>query len=152
MIYIEAPKRTKTNLKSIFIAGSITGCPDWQKTLIDSLKSLEIAIYNPRSENFPIHDPSASYEQIKWEYDHLRKADAISFWFSKDSLGPIVLFELGAHTMTQKPIVIGIEPGYPRQNDVLIQTKLIRPEILIVNTLEDLSEEIFKLMNQIISF
>jgi hypothetical protein len=51
--------------------------------------------------------------------------------------------------MTQKPIVIGIEPGYPRQNDVLIQTKLIRPEISIVNTLEDLSEEIFKLMNQI---
>lgn len=149
MLYIEAPVTTKTSLKSIFIAGSITGCPDWQKDLIGTLKNLDIAVYNPRRKNFPMNDPSAAEGQIKWEYDHLRKADAISFWFSKETLGPIVLFELGAHSSTDKPIVIGVEPGYPRENDILIQMKLIRPDIPIVRSLDKLSEEIFKLMNQI---
>lgn len=150
MFYIEAPTRIKpANLKSIFIAGSITGCPNWQKELIANINILDIAIYNPRRENFPINDPNSAYEQIKWEYDYLKEADAISFWFSKDSLGPIVLFELGAHTRTNKPIVIGVEPGYPRESDVRIQMKLLRPDIPIVRSLEDLSNEIFKLMNQI---
>jgi hypothetical protein len=44
--------------------------------------------------------------------------------------------------MTQKLIVIGMDPAYPRRQDVEIQMKLIRPDIKIVYSLSDLAEEI----------
>jgi hypothetical protein len=73
----------------------------------------------------------------------------ISFWFCKESIQPIVLFELGAHLMTNKPIVIGVDPGYERKQDVEIQTALVRPEIGIVTRLNRLSDQIFKTINEI---
>lgn len=82
------------NIK-LFLAGGITNCPDWQSKMIDELKNVDITIYNPRRKNFPTDDPNASEEQITWEYAHLKTADIISFWFSRGSLNPIVLYELG---------------------------------------------------------
>ncbi len=121
MEYIEAPEyKFSKDKKSLFLAGSITDCPDWQKDVIEKLKDLDIIIFNPRRKNFPIKDKSASFQQIKWEHDMLRNADVISFWFSKESLGPIVLYELGAHTMTKKPITIGMDSEYQRKNDVKV--------------------------------
>jgi len=135
MNYIEAPNYNyNKNQKSLFLAGSITDCPDcpnWQQEVINKLRPLDINIFNPRRANFPIKDPNAALEQIKWEFNMLRNADIISFWFSKETLGPIVLYELGAHSMTNKPIIIGIDPDYKRKQDVVIQTLLIRPEIQI---------------------
>lgn len=53
-----------------FLAGGITGCKDWQKQVIDYLENQpdtdNLVIFNPRRENFPINDPSAAEEQIKW--------------------------------------------------------------------------------------
>jgi hypothetical protein len=142
MQYIEAPNAFDGLKKSLFIAGSITGCPDWQKDMVQLIANIgiNITVLNPRRAKFPMDDPNAAFQQIKWEFDMLRKADMISFWFSKDSMGPIVLYELGAHLMTNKPIVIGIEKGYPRQQDVEIQTGLIRPSLKIVYSLPDLVE------------
>ena len=67
MIYQEAPNREKTSFpykKSLFLAGGITGCPDWQKEMIHLLNDEPILIYSPRRKNFPIHNPNAAYEQI----------------------------------------------------------------------------------------
>lgn len=134
MEYIEAPEyKFSKNKKSIFLAGSITDCPDWQKDVIEELKDLDIIIFNPRRKNFPIKNPNAAFQQIKWEHDMLRKADIIPFWFSKETLGPIVLYELGAHSMTNKPITIGMNNGYERKNDVIVQTSLVRPDIKITS-------------------
>ena len=44
--------------------------------------------------------------------------------------------------MTSKPIFIGVDPKYQRRQDVEIQTKLARPEIEIVYSLEDLANQI----------
>jgi hypothetical protein len=142
MHYVEAPTipdwGNVDELKSLFLAGSITGCPDWQKDAADLLQGTDLVVYNPRRENFPIHDPSAAQQQIEWEHNMLREADAVSFWFSKDSLGPIVLYELGAWSMTDKPVFVGVEPGYKREQDVRIQTSLVRPEVEVFDSLEAL--------------
>jgi len=79
MKYIEALNIYEGNDKSLFLAGGITGCPNWQADLTDLFKDENIVLLNPRRRNFPINDPSASEQQIKWAYEHLRKATAVSF-------------------------------------------------------------------------
>jgi hypothetical protein len=142
MIYLEAPQRTPITLPSLFLAGGITGCPDWQEKVCSSLQHLDIAVLNPRRKNFPIHDPNASYEQIKWEYDFLKTANAILFWFPCETLCPIVLYELGAWSMTHKPIFVGAHPDYARRIDVVIQTNLARPEVNVRSSWEELCVDV----------
>jgi len=142
---IEAPQKFfNKNLTSLFLAGGITNCPDWQQDLIKLLKDQDdLVIYNPRRKNFPIHDPNAAKQQITWEYDYLKQCDMISFWFSKGSLNPIVLYELGMHgNSSDRLIFVGMDTEYERKQDVIIQTKLARPEIKIVYSLEDLAKQI----------
>ena len=82
--------------------------------------------------------PTAAEEQITWEHQALRAADINVFWFCKETDQPIVLFELGA-TMERLwnheddeaadwdkglHLVVGVEAGYSRIQDVEIQTKL----------------------------
>lgn len=152
MKYIEAPEKYYTGRLSIFLAGGITNCPDWQQEMVELLRNLDIIIYNPRRKNFPIHDPEAAYHQIKWEFEFLDHAAMILFWFSRGSLNPIVLFEYGKWLMNTrdpkgyKPIFVGIDPEYERKQDVEIQTSLensfIRTKIQY--SLEDLANLIKK--------
>jgi len=141
--YIESPETYRVKgEKSLFLAGGITNCPDWQWRMKIALKDTVIVLLNPRREDFPIGDPSAAEAQIKWEYEHLRKASMILFWFPKETLCPIVLYELGAWSMTSKILFVGVHPNYKRKQDVEIQTKLARPEVQIVYDLGTLSEQI----------
>jgi len=73
MQYIEAISAEKAEYKSVFFAGGISNCPDWQKGLVDTLKDYEITVYNPRRNNFPIDDDSESEAQIIWEFDRLKR-------------------------------------------------------------------------------
>lgn len=130
MIYIEAPD-SDAFMPKVFLAGGITDCPDWQSEVRRALRSEPCVLLNPRRENFPIDDPDAAEEQITWEHRALRAADAILFWFPKETLCPIVSYELGAWSMTDKPIFVGCDPKYMRQQDVVIQMQLARPEIEI---------------------
>jgi len=142
-IVIEAPKKysPRENEMSVFLAGGITSCPDWQQDLIELLKDTpDLIMYNPRRKNFPIKDPNAAEEQITWEYNALQEVDNLIFWFSRGSLNPIVLYELGIWGNSGgRPLFIGMDKEYERQQDVIIQTKLARPEVEIVYSLEDLS-------------
>ena len=142
MKYIEAPQAYDGNEPSLFLAGGITGCPDWQFLMSTTLKILtDLVVFNPRRKNFTMHKDAAK-EQITWEHEHLRKATAISFWFPYETLCPIVLYELGAWSMTDKKIFVGIDPGYQRAEDVRIQTALVRPDVSIATSLEDLAANI----------
>ena len=152
MIYIEAPKKAYygTPLVSIFLAGGITNCPDWQTRMVALLKDTDLVVYNPRRKDFPIGDPKAALEQITWEKEFLDKVDMILFWFAKGSLNPIVLFEYGKWLMNlrnneaYKPIFVGIDPEYARRQDVEIQTMLENGVIYghITYSLEDLANRI----------
>lgn len=144
MKYIECPEIYEDigNERSLFIAGGITNCSDWQSELVEKLKDENLIILNPRRKHFPINDPNVEIEQIKWEYEHLKKASAISFWFAPETLCPITLYELGKQSILSKNLFIGVHPNYARKLDVEIQTKLIRPEIKIVYSLHNLADQI----------
>jgi hypothetical protein len=144
MKYIECPEIYEGNKKekSLFLAGGITGCLDWQSELVKLLEKENIILLNPRRKNFPIDDPNASEAQIKWEYNHLKKATGVSFWFPKETLCPIALYELGRQSVGNKHLFIGVHPEYKRKLDVEIQTGLIKPKIRIVYSLNDLAKQI----------
>jgi hypothetical protein len=101
-----------------------------------------LVIFNPRRQHFPIDDPSAAEEQIRWEHHHLRLASDILFWFPCETLCPIALYELGAWSMTDKPIYVGVHPEYRRRQDIDIQTELTRPQVEIVYSLQDLAGQV----------
>jgi hypothetical protein len=183
VFYTEAPEQSYTSYRpNVFLAGGITGCSNWQKEIAadlcpDTKRSLHDqcctstgnhawpgTLFNPRRENFPMHDPKAAEAQIRWEHERLWKSDIIAIWFCKETLCPICLFELGSHltrlklalhplhfnggdfqprlTIAYPPppvLIIGIEPGYAREADVAIQTRLVDENIPIVHSLADLS-------------
>lgn len=133
MQIITAPDNTAAKHPSIFLAGGITNCPEWQNELIGMLgNAMEVTVYNPRRENFPIGDPEAAPIQIKWEYERLRSADLWVFWFSRGSVNPIVMFEYGSALERiddgvagmNKRMIVGVDPEYPRAFDVYQQTRL----------------------------
>ena len=140
---------------SVFLAGGITNCPNWQKKVIEGLSDTDITVLNPRRENFPIHDPNASNEQIKWEFDALESASIFSMYFADaDSDQPICMYELGRNLMRiqmrfpkdwKKRIVITADSKYRRYSDVVIQTGLATDNaITIYNTLNEHIEAIKK--------
>ena len=124
---------------SLFLAGGITGCPDWQAEVARLLADLPAALLNPRRDNFPADDPAAAGAQIEWEHHHLRRATALLFWFPCETLCPITLYELGAWSMTAKPLFVATHPDYKRRLDVQIQTRLARPEVTVAPSLAEVA-------------
>lgn len=141
---ITAPESFEENGElKLFLAGGISNCPDWQSEMIDKLSDTKLNLFNPRRKNFPMDDPDAANEQITWEFNWLKRADVISFWFSEGSMNPIVLYELGMWGNSRKiPIFIGVHPKYERLQDVMIQTSLARPDVVIVNSIKDICTQI----------
>ena len=131
MIYVEAPEEFDGGAPIVFLAGGITGCPDWQAEASRILNRTRVAVLNPRRADFPIHDPSAAEAQIDWEFRYLQLADVVLFWFpeSGDVPQPIALYELGAHAATGKPIAVGTDPAYVRRADVVHQLRRARPHV-----------------------
>ncbi len=123
---------------TVFLAGGISDCANWQKQVINYLEKEKdtehLIVFNPRRENFPIHDPNASQEQIEWEFHKLELADIFSMYFceSEKSNQPICLYELGRnipsmiaqHNDWYDRLLITCEKGYSRKADVVIQTNL----------------------------
>lgn len=146
MLYVEAPIEWsgKPQGAGVFLAGGISGCPDWQSWMKFRLAGTSLALLNPRRATFDMSDPQGAEKQIKWERDHLRRADAIMFWFPCETLCPIVLYELGAWSMTDKPIFVGCHPEYQRREDVRVQTALVRPGVTVVYSLEELAVQVEK--------
>jgi hypothetical protein len=149
MKYVECPKVYEGNEESLFLAGGISNCSDWQAELIELLKDTDLVLLNPRRKHYPTDNSDIEEEQIKWEFDHLKKATAVSFWFTKETLCPITLYELGKQSALDKQIFIGVHPNYTRKSDIEIQTKLIRPEVKIVYSLKELAEQIKERVTQV---
>jgi hypothetical protein len=141
MRYIEAPHVYNGNEPSLFLAGGITACPDWQQEMVAKLQDLPLVIFNPRRSRFP-KQKAAAREQIEWEYTYLHRATAISFWFPEETLCPIALYELGMWSMSKKQMFLGVHPNYQRIQDIEIQTALARPDVTLVHSLEELARSI----------
>lgn len=125
----------------VFLAGGITNCPDWQSLMIEYLMDETVTLFNPRCEDWNINDADVE-AQITWEHKYLEKADAVSFWFCKETLCPITLFELGKALMGFRDVFIGCDPEYARKLDVVVQTRLERPNIQVVYSLTELADQV----------
>jgi hypothetical protein len=151
MKYIQCPEVYDSMGKSLFLAGGISGCSDWQTEMIALLKDTNLVLINPRRESFNASDKHVEEEQIAWEFEHLNKSDAVLFWFPSETVCPITLYELGKISKTDKAIFIGVDPNYSRRRDVEIQTKLVRPDVNIVYSIRDLAQQIKELNTEEIS-
>lgn len=142
MKYMECPQSYNGKERSLFIAGGISGCQVWQSDLVRILEDTDLIVLNPRRKNFDTNNRQMEEEQIYWEYEHLQKASAVSFWFPRETVCPITLYELGKQSVQNKPIFIGLDPEYSRKRDILIQTRLVRPEVEVVYSIQRLAEQI----------
>jgi hypothetical protein len=61
---------------------------------------------------------------------------------ASESICPIALFELGAWSERDTPLVVGTHPLYPRRIDVIEQLRLARPAVSVVATLDELAASI----------
>jgi hypothetical protein len=140
--YFEPPAEYPGSGPSLFLAGGITGCPDWQREACALLADLPVALLNPRRQSFPITDPGAAAEQVAWEYRHLERATAILFWFpASPSPQPIALYELGRHAALGRSLAVGADPGYLRRADLLLQLSHARPDLAVHDTLAAVCRE-----------
>ncbi|MCC3767288.1 nucleoside 2-deoxyribosyltransferase domain-containing protein [Streptomyces sp. UNOC14_S4] len=121
---------------AVFLAGGITGCPDWQTRAALQLRAtgMEAAVLNPRQLAFP-GGSEAMRRQIAWEHEHLHRAQAILFWFCAERDQPIALYELGAAAARGARIAVGTDAEYPRRLDVIEQLRHARPEVAVHNSL-----------------
>jgi hypothetical protein len=146
MSYVEAPKEplglNNDPRPIIFLCGGITGVPNWQQTVKQALADYPVILFNPRRENFPMDDSSAAALQIAWEYHWLNEADLVTFWFAKETIQPIVLYELGRFIDTDTDIIVSVHPDYPRKQDVEVQTFNARNGLVIQHSLEEHVEAI----------
>lgn len=120
----------------VFLAGGISGCSNWQDEVINKLDALSnyhnlsnVAIYNPRREDFDTAKREDTIEQIKWEYCYLKQCDIFSVFFSaSESVQPITLYELGTYGHGYgnpcRETIVTVQKGYKREQDVLIQCAL----------------------------
>lgn len=141
----ESAETPKDNFQpySIFLAGGITGCPDWQEEALSILESSPVTsswdVYNPRRKTFDVSDPTASDFQIEWEHKHLRRVHEVFFWFPKEGQCMITLLELGWALGRGCPIRVGCHPEYVRAFDVRKQTRLAKDDDFpIAESLEEL--------------
>jgi hypothetical protein len=140
---------------SIFLAGGISNCPDWQSFMIEILSqsfvSEYLTLYNPRRSHINLNDTNIAQQQIQWEYEHLKKSDIILFWFPKESVCPISLFECGRWTGDAgKTVFVGVDTDYVRKFDIEEQMKLVRPKMIVVDSLVELSEQVKRRSEKII--
>lgn len=163
MRVITAPEKIERNINDImrFLAGGITGCHNWQKRVIDYLKKKEekgldlsgLVLLNPRRDNFPIGNIEAAEEQITWEFNVIDMSFIFSIYFcGGESDQPICMYELGkvlgrrfalfripdlyniSDEYALNSVIVDVENGYKREQDVVIQTKLMTKSGTIVNT------------------
>ncbi len=138
---ITAPDKSEAEFVSVFLAGGITNCENWQDKVIKELEFEDVTVFNPRQATFDITDKTASIKQIAWEYERLEKMDIFSIYFcGGESDHPICMYELGRDILRmqnrfpndwERRIVVSVESDYKRRNDVLVQLELCAPKLHI---------------------
>lgn len=146
--YVEAPAVYGGTQPGVFLAGGISGCPNWHADAVEALAGLPIAVFNPNRASFPIADPNGAGEQIRWEFAHLMLAQVILFWFpdSGPVPQPIALYELGRYAALGRTIVVGADQHYVRRDDVVIQLGLSHPELHVHDSLDATCNEAARLL------
>lgn len=150
-IYIEDYPRDRP---SIFFAGSIEmgKAEDWQTELAARLS--DVVIFNPRRDDWDsswvqsIHNEQFK-TQVLWEYNHLRSADLVVFYFQPGTLSPITLMELGMMLLTPTPKIVCCPEGFWRKGNVEVMCNelnvpLFEDKESFINAIIDFVERVKK--------
>ena len=113
---------------SVFIAGGISNCPDWQTEMASVMNTDMYDVVNPRRVGGFDRTGVTAKEQITWEHHALELVDSCIFWFPEETLCPITLLELGKmlHKAASHSVrlAIGWHPNYQRAFDLEVQIAL----------------------------
>ncbi len=147
MRYIEALETfvSSPDVRSLFLAGSINGAPDWQAEYRTLFEDTDLVLLNPRRSlvnNRGAWDSPEGERQIDWEFEHLRKASAVSFWFTAEGSGYSSAWEIGAMLERDIPVFVGVHPAYWKAATVAYQAQKRRPALVVVDTLHKLANEV----------
>jgi hypothetical protein len=118
------------NPASVFLAGSIEmgKADDWQQKVVDALDDSDVAVLNPRRNNWdPTWEQSTSnrkfVEQVNWELDAIDLVDFVVFYFDPATKSPITLLELGLCAASGVETIVCCPDGYWRKGNVDIVCK-----------------------------
>jgi hypothetical protein len=141
----KAPEPVDFEGKKVFLAGSIDmgKAVDWQTQVGEALGDLDVAIMNPRRDDWDSsweQDISNDQfnEQVTWELEQLENADVIVMYFDPKGQAPITLLELGLHAASGKVICCCPEGFWRRGN---VQVVCDRYKVPLVETIDDLVAE-----------
>lgn len=155
---------------SVFLAGGISDCWNWQEAVINKLREMEengydmrsLVVFNPRRPSFDVGNPGDTTKQINWEYYWLDCCDIFSMYFcNSESVQPICMYELGRNLLKKSndweddgncycsSVLISIEKGYKRTDDVLIQTELATSGLIRPYVYEDPNKAVTELAARI---
>jgi hypothetical protein len=130
----------------VFLAGGISGCERWHDHAVQVLRDsgVPMVVLNPNRTDFPIHDPDAGPEQVRWEQHHLFLPQVITLmWFPASdpqvTTQPIAQFEFG-QALASRPdrLLVGADPDYPRARDVRLMMWVHQPVAPVFFMLDDL--------------
>jgi hypothetical protein len=95
--YIEAPSFVQFIGTSIFLAGGITNCENWQQKVSEVLlKETSFFVLNPRRANFDRTKKEESESQIRWEHFYLNRADKVFFGSLRPRLAQLLFLNSGS--------------------------------------------------------
>ena len=123
---IEAPDSARPLFPvTVFLAGGISKCANWQEKTLYILQHHPISVYNPRREKF-VPRKTIAKAQIQWEYPRLRASRIVAFWFAPETVNPITLFELGSALYRRdcQKLVVAMHENYVRRLDIIEQCRL----------------------------
>lgn len=107
----------------VFLAGTIDmgRSIDWQAACTERFRTLggRYLIFNPRRAGGMSSDSAEFEYQVRWELEHLEKADIIIMNILGSSQSPITLLEMGAYLRSGK-LHVACEPDFYRYGNVRI--------------------------------
>ena len=94
-------------------------------------------VANPRRNRLLASEGAEAACQIRWEYEFLKRARVVLFWFPKESLCPIALFELGKELGRNSCVFVGTHPDYARRFDIVTQVDCYKSGMTVYSELAD---------------
>lgn len=118
----------------VFLAGGICGTDDWQAQAAEALSAQGLEVANPRRPG-GLTDASADPEQIRWEHDHLSRAETVLFWFPGPGDHLFGMHQLGYWLGQDKDLCIGCPQKHRNRAIIQTQVDLARPDFGEINNL-----------------
>jgi hypothetical protein len=143
MAKIFYPTDKVKKVESIFLGGTIDmgNSVDWQTKIIETLKDVDVTIFNPRRKNWDSSweqkesNPEFNH-QVTWELSCLEKADLVVIYFAPNSQSPITLLETGI--FHKKNMILCCPEGFYRKGNIdIVCTRYNIPKVESVDALID---------------